>query len=42
MKHVAHAVPELTFDVGMSGSSLVESTLEPVTVAVMIIVAIMA
>jgi hypothetical protein len=35
------AIPELAVDVGMCGSSAVDMTLEPVTIAVAIIIAIL-
>lgn len=34
-------LPELSYDVGINGSSQIESTIEPVSVVVMVIVAVL-
>lgn len=42
MQHVITLpIPSLPVDVGINGSPLLESTLEPVTVVVMVIVAVL-
>lgn len=41
MNNAASMIPELAMDVGMCGAGLMDSSLEPVTVAVMIIIAIL-
>jgi len=42
MQHeMSASLPGLSFDVGINGSSQIESTIEPVSVVVMVIVAVL-